>query len=497
MLLVIVWVCSILLFVIGRDDYYRKDALTFLREYGDYYNLIDPFIKNISDSYSLLAYHGRKKEPIIERYKIRNYSTFLLWDTTVDQTNAWNISYDQNKRDNDFNNRYRYGLNSADRFLHICFHRDPWTDSSATVNFISFGTGLERQRLECHFTEPLVASSPVKIEYGFSDQIGHKIPFDNIVSCPVPSQILAILQPHIASVTLNLVRIINESDKVTLLHNIEVYRVHELDRRAFNISGSFINNGLNDPMVIEWLVYHILLGVEHFYIFDQRKLSTDLNYWNGAIRPFLDANIVTVIPYHYYWESTHIQKATFNIFLQKFGHLNHIVGFQDVDEFFLPTGCLNFSALHSPLTTYPDQLILQHLECLGFEWDQIPVVMYNTLEMGCRDNPTNLFLSTTANRETVTTHCTVSGYLFDEMKVGHGKMFVKPHRVKYIPTPHRYDNYDTYHAESNVGLFRHFNGFRYSNDFRGGWTRKVDMSLNRFTLRLLEEHGFIVKEVIR
>jgi hypothetical protein len=86
----------------------------------------------------------------------------------------------------------------------------------------------------------------------------------------------------------------------------------------------------------------------------------------------------------------------------------------------------------------PPNLLAQHLRCLGTEWDVIPGVMYDTMEMGC-DDPQNKFLSHSEGRVAVTTHCTTQGLLFHELKVSHGKMFLKPSKIKFMATPHRFD----------------------------------------------------------
>jgi hypothetical protein len=65
------------------------------------------------------------------------------------------------------------------------------------------------------------------------------------------------------------------------------------------------------PQAIEWVLYHMLLGVEHFYIFDQRPAKS-VNMWNEAMRPLLDANVVTVVPYHYVWDGF-VQTTIFQV----------------------------------------------------------------------------------------------------------------------------------------------------------------------------------------
>ena len=97
----------------------------------------------------------------------------------------------------------------------------------------------------------------------------------------------------------------------------------------------------------EWLTYNILLGVEHFYIFDNRISSSisiddvDHDLRSSILKPFIDANIVTLIYYPFiptkeiHWNS--IQRSTFQKMLQQFGHKNKWIGFFDIDEYFVPS----------------------------------------------------------------------------------------------------------------------------------------------------------------
>ena len=64
---------------------------------------------------------------------------------------------------------------------------------------------------------------------------------------------------------------------------------------------------LDSPQLIQWLVYHIPLEVEHFNLFDLRKVYIQRNgfdkacveEWNlvinSKVRLFLDANLVTLV----------------------------------------------------------------------------------------------------------------------------------------------------------------------------------------------------------
>ena len=57
---------------------------------------------------------------------------------------------------------------------------------------------------------------------------------------------------------------ISDRDGKLRLSNIRVPRLHYLDRRHFNITVTSMVDKIDSRYLIEWLIYHILLGVEHF-----------------------------------------------------------------------------------------------------------------------------------------------------------------------------------------------------------------------------------------
>ena len=87
-----------------------------------------------------------------------------------------------------------------------------------------------------------------------------------------------------------------------------------------------MTNRVTDPLLVEWLVYYLLAGVEHFYLFDNSPTSKHHNEGGNLdplrlLRPFLDAELVTLISLPYmaekHWDA--IQSASAQISLQQFG----------------------------------------------------------------------------------------------------------------------------------------------------------------------------------
>ena len=78
----------------------------------------------------------------------------------------------------------------------------------------------------------------------------------------------------------------------------------------------------------EWIEYHQMMGVEHFYLFDNN--STD-DFW-PVLLPYIEKGVVTYIPFHYYKPQLH----AFHYCIHKFGKYNTWMSFTDIDEFLFP-----------------------------------------------------------------------------------------------------------------------------------------------------------------
>jgi len=78
----------------------------------------------------------------------------------------------------------------------------------------------------------------------------------------------------------------------------------------------------------DWIEYHLMVGIEHFYLYDNN--STD-KYW-AELLPYIEAGIVTYIPFPYEKPQIHI----LNHCLWKYGKHNTWLEFTDIDEFIFP-----------------------------------------------------------------------------------------------------------------------------------------------------------------
>lgn len=75
----------------------------------------------------------------------------------------------------------------------------------------------------------------------------------------------------------------------------------------------------------EWIEYHLIMGVEHFYLYDNE--STD--NWHEVLDSYIQDDLVTVIN----WPERPVQPACYNHFLSTYGDNIHWAAFIDCDEF--------------------------------------------------------------------------------------------------------------------------------------------------------------------
>lgn len=98
------------------------------------------------------------------------------------------------------------------------------------------------------------------------------------------------------------------------------------------------------PYIAEWIEFHRLMGVDHFYVYDD--VSTDGT--TEILAAYAAQGVVTVIP----WRSgPETQRASYAHALCSFGRHARWMMFIDVDEFVFPTRC---DSLHDALASYED-----------------------------------------------------------------------------------------------------------------------------------------------
>lgn len=97
-------------------------------------------------------------------------------------------------------------------------------------------------------------------------------------------------------------------------------------KHYFSICAIFKNE---DLVIKEWIEYHLLLGVDHFYLYNNN--STD-NFQN-ILNPYIEKEIVSLIEWNFAPPS---QFSAYENFYNNFWEENQWVAFIDLDEFICP-----------------------------------------------------------------------------------------------------------------------------------------------------------------
>ena len=82
------------------------------------------------------------------------------------------------------------------------------------------------------------------------------------------------------------------------------------------------------PYLKEWVDYHLIVGFEHFYIYNN---FSDDNY-KEVLEPYIKKGLLTLIE----WPIPAGQTLAYNDCVEKFSDESHWIAFQDADEFAVP-----------------------------------------------------------------------------------------------------------------------------------------------------------------
>ena len=82
------------------------------------------------------------------------------------------------------------------------------------------------------------------------------------------------------------------------------------------------------PYLKEWLDYHLMAGVDHFYIYDNESPDNQAE----VAKPYVEAGLVTYIPF----PGKSRQVRAYNDAINKFKLQSRYIAFIDCDEFIFP-----------------------------------------------------------------------------------------------------------------------------------------------------------------
>lgn len=103
------------------------------------------------------------------------------------------------------------------------------------------------------------------------------------------------------------------------------------------------------PYLREWIEYHLLIGVDHFYFYDNNS-SDDYAH---VLQPYLEKGIVTLVK----WPKEHAQTEAYEDCIRRFRKESDWIGFTDVDEFVVPVSEETLPAFLDRFSRRPSVLI--------------------------------------------------------------------------------------------------------------------------------------------
>ena len=82
------------------------------------------------------------------------------------------------------------------------------------------------------------------------------------------------------------------------------------------------------PYIKEWLDYHLLAGVDHFFIYDNESEDN----LKEVLQPYIEKGIVT----YTFFPGKVIQTPAYDMAMNRFRFYCRYIAFIDIDEFILP-----------------------------------------------------------------------------------------------------------------------------------------------------------------
>lgn len=125
---------------------------------------------------------------------------------------------------------------------------------------------------------------------------------------------------------------------------VRIFLRHPIYSKRYKISicGIFKNEA---PFLKEWIEFHEMIGIEHFYLYNN---NSDDNYLE-ILQPYIDRELVTLID----WPYEQAQIKAYHNFYEIYRHETQWVSFLDIDEFFCPRYKTNLYEWLRTMDKYP------------------------------------------------------------------------------------------------------------------------------------------------
>lgn len=105
----------------------------------------------------------------------------------------------------------------------------------------------------------------------------------------------------------------------------------------------------------EWIEYHILIGVDHFYLYNNNSSDDYLN----VLQEYIDKNIVTLID----WEKPQSQMEAYQNCVNSYSNETNWFCFIDIDEFIVPNKDNNINDFLKEFCNKP--ILIVYWKCFG------------------------------------------------------------------------------------------------------------------------------------
>jgi hypothetical protein len=226
--------------------------------------------------------------------------------------------------------------------------------------------------------------------------------------------------------------------------------------------------------LVEWIEYHLMIGIEHFYLYDHFS-SDNLEFF---LRPYIERNIVTIIRWSYepltghHWNM--IQSASMNHALKNFGPFNRWMGYFDVDEYFQIKNITKLSVGTIPLSSLLDQRFPESRYPGGVQFQNCPISCFLTQNDVISSRYRLLFEK--CRHVEIQQDCQVRT-----------KLFIRPHNVPIMQNIHVLESgiiYANSLESASFAQFRHYHYGTVASD--SSKTGKMDSSMDLFIKDLKE-----------
>lgn len=138
-----------------------------------------------------------------------------------------------------------------------------------------------------------------------------------------------------------------ESIFYNCIYRLFLWKKPKYDKKyRISIIGIFWNEG---PFLKEWIEYHLMIGVDHFYLYNHKS---DDNF-QEILQPYIDRGLITLV----LWEEEHSQMKAYQDCIDRFKHETQWMVFLDLDEFICPRNTSDINLWIKDYERYPSILI--------------------------------------------------------------------------------------------------------------------------------------------